>query len=569
MGDGVYTMTLTNKINIPHLLLEDASELSSDCSMCLSADTYADLPSETEDSTCYDVMVQPTPTPSPCCPSHPYIKDKLLREGIEPNPGPKTPAKKMIKKKTPPAAPRKIRQKNARPRTQVLTNLGTSLGSYFGPLGSKLGRLAGRALGTITGMGDYRVQSNSLMTDNGPPLFKNGKGVTTVVHREFVTNINATNAFTLTPFAINPGNKQLFPWLGNMAQNFEEYRFKGLVMEFKTTSGTSVGSTNTALGAIVMATDYNVNNVPFTSKQQMEAYEFCTSTVPCNSVIHPIECKPSRNVLSNYYVRHIEDTTPDIDKRFYDVGLFQVASVGSQATSVAGELWVSYEIEFLKPRLPALHSTSVGSNAIITGIYTVTPVNCVSAYANLVSDPVPTATWSQIWRHNPNAIYRISDTTNTLRFTNKGYYAVLTYVYCDTTPTWTSIPRMDPASYSGIAGINWMTSASATLSNGYAYISQTSQSMCIQTVSVTTDDNSFTFTGTVSGISSTSGHNIIVCGLPDLSAVHRFQESICDIASNERRIDKIENFLRSLNNSNAIECKSDGKTDTTSKGWFS
>jgi hypothetical protein len=40
----------------------------------------------------------------------------------------------------------------------------------------------------------------------------------------------------------------MFPWLSNIAQNFESYKLRGLVFEFKSMSGDALTSTNTALG---------------------------------------------------------------------------------------------------------------------------------------------------------------------------------------------------------------------------------------------------------------------------------------------------------------------------------
>jgi len=40
------------------------------------------------------------------------------------------------------------------------------------------------------------------------------------------------------------------------------------------------------------------------------------------------------------------------DPRFYDLGLFQIATSGMQSGYVVGELWVSYDIVFRKPRIP-------------------------------------------------------------------------------------------------------------------------------------------------------------------------------------------------------------------------
>lgn len=66
-------------------------------------------------------------------------------------------------------------------------------------------------------------------------------------------------------------------------------------------------------------------------------------------MIHAIECERSQTTLSEQYIR-FGAVPAGADPRFYDLGRFSIATVGMQAASVnIGELWVSYDIEFLKP----------------------------------------------------------------------------------------------------------------------------------------------------------------------------------------------------------------------------
>lgn len=255
----------------------------------------------------------------------------------------------------------------------LLSSVGTAVGSYFGgPSGGAIGSRAGQWLGNITGMGDYRVSKNSLATNsNGPPLFHNrgSDGSIVLNHREFLQDVTGSTAFTLSNFSINPGQSSTFPFLSLIAANFEQYEFLGLVYEFKTTSATAVSSTNTALGVVVMSTNYDVQDPNFSSKQQMEAYQYTTSSVPSCSMIHPVECNPRMNTLSNMYIR-TGSVPSGADQRFYDLGNFQIATVGMQAAATIGELWVSYSVRLLRPKIP----TPLGVN-LLEAHYTLVPVS--------------------------------------------------------------------------------------------------------------------------------------------------------------------------------------------------
>jgi hypothetical protein len=79
----------------------------------------------------------------------------------------------------------------------------------------------------------------------------------------------------------------------------------------------------------------------------MEQYEYAVSTVPSESCIHPIECKRDSGVLEYLYTYNGGSGDP----RFTTFGNFSVATVGQQAASNIGELWVSYDITLCKSRL--------------------------------------------------------------------------------------------------------------------------------------------------------------------------------------------------------------------------
>lgn len=234
-------------------------------------------------------------------------------------------------------------------------------GHYFGDIGRDLGsaaggflgNIAGNALGSIFGSGRYKFKRNSLMgaSDAGPPVFRSQQnGNVTVSHREYIRDIVGSSTFSLTALSLNPGLVGTFPWLSQLASNFEEFDIRGLVFQYKPTSGSAIASTNNALGTVIMATNYDVDDAPFPDKLHMEAYQFSTSGTSCSNFMHPVECAPSENVLSTQYIRTTAVPTGQ-DARFYDLGLFQIATVGQQAAVTIGELWVSYEVELRKPRL--------------------------------------------------------------------------------------------------------------------------------------------------------------------------------------------------------------------------
>lgn len=165
------------------------------------------------------------------------------------------------------------------------------------------------------------------------------------------------------PWLINPGNSDTFPWLSNIANQFEEYEFHGLMFHFRSTSTDAVSSNtnNLQLGVVIGATDYNVLHPAFTSKQQMDNYEYTTSGKPSLSWDYPVECKRGSNVLNRLYVtNNLAVPAPQSpDPRMYHLGQFQIATAGFQGQSVnVGELWVTYDVTLAKPQLPTISPTA-------------------------------------------------------------------------------------------------------------------------------------------------------------------------------------------------------------------
>lgn len=237
----------------------------------------------------------------------------------------------------------------------IMKSVGSAVGATYGPLGSRIGSHAAEYISRIMGQGDYKVSKNTLLTNNGPPSFATNGDDVIIKHREFVKDMSSTIAFSNNNYLINPGNATLFPWLSQFATSFEEYEFLGLVVEFKSTSGSAIASTNNALGTVIIATDYNCSNANMTTKRAMETVEFSTSCGTDTNMIHPIECDKTRNVLARQYTTNATSVAAVADPKFHFLGNLQVATVGQQADSIViGELWVSYQVRLSRPTFESL-----------------------------------------------------------------------------------------------------------------------------------------------------------------------------------------------------------------------
>jgi len=240
--------------------------------------------------------------------------------------------------------------------------LGGLAGTFIGGpgigtmIGSGLGGLAGDLLGHISGIGDYKVSYNTLarnskmmLSGDSVPAVQNTHSGVRICHREFITDIQSSTSFVNTSFNINPGVEGTFPWLSAVAQNFQQYKLHGMIFSFVSTSADALNSTNTALGTVILGTNYNASQPAFLSKSQMENNEFTTSAKPSQNVMHLIECDPRQTLQEGKFYIRTGSLPANQDIKTYDVGLFQLATQGSQAVATIGELHVSYDIELMKP----------------------------------------------------------------------------------------------------------------------------------------------------------------------------------------------------------------------------
>lgn len=229
--------------------------------------------------------------------------------------------------------------------------------TYFGapqlaPAAYSIGSAIGHKIKQVTGYGDYTIRRNTL-AGSVPQVSNPASGIgMTISHREYIGDIvtGPANSFSLSSIVINPSNQLFSEWLAGIACNFEEWKPEGILFYFKSTSADALNSVNTALGTVVMATQYNPYSTPFNSKADMESYEYSCSGVPSQDIVHMIECDPWQGAISTYFTGSGANTPGDL--RFNQLGTFYIATTGFQGANVnIGELWVTYQFTLLKPKL--------------------------------------------------------------------------------------------------------------------------------------------------------------------------------------------------------------------------
>lgn len=242
--------------------------------------------------------------------------------------------------------------------------IGGAIAGAFGAnrrAGRKIGGFLGRAAGEMSGLGGYVASgngeyglSNSLVSGSNvsvPSMLGGDEiGSICVTHKEYLGNITGSGIFENSAFQLNPGLSQTFPWLSQIAQNYEEYSFNQLMFTY--TSLLSDSTASGVIGSIIMTTNYNAGQPDFTNTSDMLNNIGTISARPIDGpIIHGIECDDSKNVLPSYFVR--SGSVPDNqDIKTYDMGRFQIATEGMPNDGqLQGQLWVSYNIVLRKPKI--------------------------------------------------------------------------------------------------------------------------------------------------------------------------------------------------------------------------
>lgn len=343
-------------------------------------------------------------------------------------------------------------------------------------------------ISNLVGGGDYTVQRNSLIKGGGVvkgaqvPRFLNNKRSTRVQHREFLGNVissSSANTFDNVTYLVNPGDPICFPWLSGIAAQYDQWKPHGIVFEYKTTSG-SFNGTDQSLGAVILASDYDVLDAAYASKAEMDNTQFVTSSASDCNILHPIECKPSERPFGWYFVRKGQATLATGDSaRFNDLCNFQIATAGVTSTSVTlGELWLTYDIEFTKEQL--------GNGAMGLGNLMYSLSNATSADVT-ASAPFGTTT-GQVIKTTSTLVVTVSGTTVTF----PAKLAMGSYLFVYTALGSSTAMVASTLAYTNCAAGQALFGSATGFSTGSI---TTVRYIHLQTIKITGVGASFTFSG--------------------------------------------------------------------------
>nr|UZP17159.1 coat protein [Cucumber necrosis virus] len=182
------------------------------------------------------------------------------------------------------------------------------------------------------------------------PRFQTAKGSVRITHREYVSVLSGTNGEFLrnngtgpnNDFSINPLNPFLFPWLVNIAANFDQYKFNSLRFEYVPLVNTTTN------GRVALYFDKDSEDPGPDDRAALANYAHLSEISPWAITKLTV---PTDNVK-----RFISDTSSG-DPKLINLGQFGWVAY-SGPTAELGDIFVEYTVDLFEaqPTSPLLES---------------------------------------------------------------------------------------------------------------------------------------------------------------------------------------------------------------------
>jgi hypothetical protein len=160
-----------------------------------------------------------------------------------------------------------------------------------------------------------------------------------VKHREFLERVDNTSAFTVRTYPLNPGLPESFPWLHNIAKNYETYRFRRCDLHYVNSR------TGTVTGEVILGVDYDASDPAPASEASLQTYEGTVTSVISEPSIMKASPQRLHKLGPSRFIR-LGDLADNQDVKLYDAGFFILATVDGDDAH-GGRIFIDYEIELM------------------------------------------------------------------------------------------------------------------------------------------------------------------------------------------------------------------------------
>jgi hypothetical protein len=189
------------------------------------------------------------------------------------------------------------------------------------------------------------------LTSGRPMIQRTTLDRTTIEHRELISPISGTVAFTPTMFAVNPGLAITFPWLSTQALGWEKYRFEYLRFCYYTRAPSSTQ------GSMMLVPDYDASDSPPVNELIAATYNGTQEDAAWKDMCCPWDAK----ILNRECFVRTAALAPNLDIKTYDIGTFFSCTTDAATGTPWGKLWVEYKVVLINPQVPSAGAGTTGT----------------------------------------------------------------------------------------------------------------------------------------------------------------------------------------------------------------
>lgn len=173
----------------------------------------------------------------------------------------------------------------------------------------------------------------------GKPRIRAGSRGVVVSHSEYlstvVTGVTASG-FLSYSYVINPGKTASFPWLSNIASNFDKYKFSKLKFTFISNQPTTVA------GRVGVGIDYDSTDPVPADRAEFFSLTYHSECAVWDSLVFTPTSIGGERFINSHTVT---------DSKLIDVGQLIIMVDGVVATNTnVGDILVDYEVELIDPQ---------------------------------------------------------------------------------------------------------------------------------------------------------------------------------------------------------------------------
>lgn len=162
-----------------------------------------------------------------------------------------------------------------------------------------------------------------------------------VRNSELITSISGSMALSSKSYPLNPGLSVTFPWLSEIACQFQHYRFHSLRFRYVTRTGTS------EKGSIILSPEYNPEDMAPTTEGEASNTQDAVEDVIWKDLICELDPSSMFPLGSRKLIR-VNNIAKDLN--LYDCGNMHVVTTGEDSSDEIGKLWVDYDVELFVPQ---------------------------------------------------------------------------------------------------------------------------------------------------------------------------------------------------------------------------